>query len=424
MAHRKTLRKLPPTTALVCVAAAIASTLAAPAAASLGLAAGSHETQRLSPGASVSVGASVSIGEPLLGVSTPTLPPLKTPTVEATPPPVKAPTVRAPAPVPPTAPVKAPSVKAPGVSVKAPTVSVATGTTTNANAPSASIKASAGPTPLASARTQSSGVQAAAKAPSVSLRTSSRTAGANAAGGAAAGGTTDAARRDPAAAGQGTLGAGYRQLPPFEASTDRRARARIVKRERALKATVARFRDCMGALPGAERRLLELRSGLGAQEPLSPRAAAARLHLTPARAAGLERLALRELRSAARTGGCGRISQIVAGVSAFVAHGLGGPSAGGPSAGRSEVLGARYGRAPSSPAAVGRGDSAKPLLDSSFLDAGLVLLLLCALIMVGLTLLDELTRRTRGRPLEKYVRGAVGLRYARARGRVHARARR
>ncbi len=83
-------------------------------------------------------------------------------------------------------------------------------------------------------------------------------------------------------------------------------RARIARRERTLKATVARLAGCLGEVPPRQRKLLELRSGLGGEDPLDPRAAAAKLHVSLGRLVGWERRAVRELRAQASADGCRR----------------------------------------------------------------------------------------------------------------------
>ncbi len=173
-----------------------------------------------------------------------------------------------------------------------------------------------------------------------------------------------------------------------------------------LKATVARFEGCLADLPSTHRRLLELRTGLGPLDPLDPKAAAARLQIAPSRVTHLERRALRELRSAASTGGCSRMVQIVAGVGSFIARGIGG-AGNGPSAG-SGVLGVRYETAPSSGAAAPKGPSSSGrLLGVGIPDADLMLLLLIPLILIGLTILHLITRGSRRGPLEKYVNRVI-----------------
>jgi hypothetical protein len=102
----------------------------------------------------------------------------------------------------------------------------------------------------------------------------------------------------------------------------RGGRARTVD-DRTLAATVARLQGCLSELPERPRQALMLRTGIGAPQPLGPRATAARLHLGMMRLARVERQALAELRDAARAHACGQMSEIVAAVVAFL-----GPSAG------------------------------------------------------------------------------------------------
>jgi hypothetical protein len=105
-------------------------------------------------------------------------------------------------------------------------------------------------------------------------------------------------------------------------------RERIEGRERKLKALVARFAGCLSDLPERQRRLLELRTGVGASKPLGPHAAAEQLHVGSARFAQLEKQAIRELRGSARTRGCGGASEVVEGVMAFIGEGFGGAHSG------------------------------------------------------------------------------------------------
>jgi hypothetical protein len=264
--------------------------------------------------------------------------PLETPTVPvkvpSVPPPVETPTVTVQVPTVTTPPVKTPSVPVPTVTVKAPSVSVNTTsspTTTSPKAPSVSINS---PT-------------VSVKAPSVSVGTSTGSAGATSSSGSSSGVTGSSTSR-PAGAGSaagasgasgapgsastpgtyGSPGAGYGELPPIEGTPGRRARARIASREHLLKATVARFQGCLVALPASNRRLLELRTGYGKARPLSPRAAAARLHIGSARLARLEKQAVHELNDAAASNGCARTGEVIEAALSLIGAGFGGGHAG------------------------------------------------------------------------------------------------
>ena len=258
----------------------------------------------------------VTVKTPAITVTTPPLP-VKTPTV-----PVKTPTLPVKTP---TVPVKAPTVpvKAPAVPVKTPTISAKTPgqvPTGGQNLAKTSVKRPIrcvrGSTRFAEARSRRR--QQSSTGNSVAGQRSTSTGG----GGSAAsrGGSTA-----PAPLGEyRSIGGGYRQLPVSEGRRGRRARARIARRERMLKAKVARFRGCLSDLPGTQRELLELRTGLGTPRALSPRAVASRLHVGPARFARLERQAVRELSDAASTHACGRMSEVVARVASFIGAGFGG----------------------------------------------------------------------------------------------------
>lgn len=113
-------------------------------------------------------------------------------------------------------------------------------------------------------------------------------------------------------------------MPPIEGAPGKRARARIARREHLLKATVARFRGCLVALPASNRQLLELRTGYGDARPLSPRATAARLHVGAAQFAHLEKQAVHELSDAAATHACARTGEVVEAAMSLIGAGLGG----------------------------------------------------------------------------------------------------
>jgi hypothetical protein len=140
----------------------------------------------------------------------------------------------------------------------------------------------------------------------------------------------------------GSPGAGYGELPPIEGAPGKRARARIARRERLLKATVARFQGCLVALPASNRRLLELRTGYGDARPLSPRATAARLHVGAAQLAHLEKQAVHELSDAAATHSCARTGEVVEAAMSLIGASFGGGHAG--TIGRTEVASFRASR--------------------------------------------------------------------------------
>jgi hypothetical protein len=257
---------------------------------------------------------------PTVPIATPTVP-IKTPTVPITTPTVtvQTPTVTAKAPAPlPTVSTKTPTIATPTVSASAPSLTVSGGKA------SVGTSSASSTTPSGSRTGSGTGARATGAA-----GTTSGSAGGSGGSGTAAGGAGTAP----------TLLGGYGAphvnsgMPPMEARAGSRARARIASRERALKAIVAHFQGCLGALPDTQRELLQLRVGVGTIRPLSPRAAAARMHLGVARVTRLERQAVLELRDAASTHSCGRLSSFVAAVvsyfhAAFGGHaGLGGVEA-------------------------------------------------------------------------------------------------
>ncbi|MEA2335694.1 MAG: hypothetical protein QOG40_2184 [Solirubrobacteraceae bacterium] len=254
----------------------------------------------------------VTVKTPPVTVTTPSVP-VKTPTVT-----VKTPTI----------PVKTPTVpiKTPTVTVK--TTATAPSTAISTKTPSVAVGTSTGSVSVSGASV-ATGTTSSSSGRSTSPTQSSST------GKAVAGQGMTSAGGGSGALGGGSLGTapgplsayagiGYGQLPASEGHPGRRARARIARRERMLKAEVARFQGCLGVLPTAQRELLELRTGLRASRPLGPRAVATRLHLGQARFARLETQAVRELRAAASTHGCSRIGEFVAGVASFIGAGFGG----------------------------------------------------------------------------------------------------
>jgi hypothetical protein len=68
---------------------------------------------------------------------------------------------------------------------------------------------------------------------------------------------------------------------------------------------VTSLSGCIGLLPPRRGQMLSLRAGLGGAAPLSRSAAAAQVGIAAGRAARVERRALRQLRRAGRSGGCG-----------------------------------------------------------------------------------------------------------------------
>lgn len=263
---------------------------------------------------------SVPITTPTLTVQAPPPPVVTTPTIsvplEAPPPPVQAPTV----------PVKAPTVTAPKVTLKAPTVTVKEAALAGVPAPSVSVKASGGSaggslvTVKASSPSATSSNGSAASSRSATRSGSTGAAGANQSGSGSGG--LGGAGGLSGVAGYG-LGPGYAELPALAGRLSHRARARIAAREHSLKAMVAQLHGCLGNLPESQRRLLELRTGLGSK-PLGPQAVAARLHVGPHRFAELERRAVRELRASANTRGCGESAgQVASGVISFIGAAFG-----------------------------------------------------------------------------------------------------
>jgi len=79
---------------------------------------------------------------------------------------------------------------------------------------------------------------------------------------------------------------------------------RPARRERRLHRTVTHLRGCLDDLPTAERRVLVLRTGVGARHARSRAGVGRALDLSPRRVGRLERRGLRRLRALARGGRC------------------------------------------------------------------------------------------------------------------------
>lgn len=255
----------------------------------------------------------VAVVAPTVPVKTPTAP-VKTPTVKVPTAPVKTTAVKTPS-----TPTKAPLKTAP-VSVKAPSVGVST--------PAGSVHTSTGTS--GAPRVSVAGTGATASGGPPGARATQATPSASPSGSATSASGMDASGVSGPAASASPLGAygspgiGYSELPPTEGAPSHRARARIARRERLLKATVEHFQGCLVALPADNRQLLELRTGYGAGAPLTPRATAARLHLDAAQVARLEKEAVHELSDAAATNSCARTGEVVDAAMALIGAGLGG----------------------------------------------------------------------------------------------------
>lgn len=102
----------------------------------------------------------------------------------------------------------------------------------------------------------------------------------------------------PGSGGSGGSDSGSGRADPQESG------ARVVKRERRLRRVVRRLERCLSVLPPLSTRVLALRAGLGAADPLSRGQVARRLD-RPARAVGrIERRGVERLRRALRNGSC------------------------------------------------------------------------------------------------------------------------
>jgi hypothetical protein len=316
----------------------------------------------------------VSVQTPTVPIATPTVP-IKTPTVT-----VQTPTATVTSPVPlpvPTVTTKLPSATTPTASASAPSVTVSggkvsVGTSSASSGTSSPSRAGTGPGAGATGTTSASS------------------------GGSGGPGAPGAGASGPGAAstvlgsyGSPRVNSG---MPPLEGRAGSHARARIASRERALKAIVARFQGCLAVLPDAQREVLELRVGVGTIRPLSPRAAAARMHVGVARVTRLEKQAVLELRNAASTHSCARLASFVAAVASYFDATFGGH------AGAGGVEAVNYDLSPA--AALGKLPAAprdEGLLGSNFsaIPGGMISLLL--LLLTGVLALTAIVADATGR---------------------------
>jgi hypothetical protein len=269
----------------------------------------------------------VPVKTPTVPVKTPTVP-VKTPTV-----PVKTPTVPVKTP---TVPVKTPTipVKTPAIPVKVPTVPVKT-PTVPVHAPTVPVKTSAPPrvpsvqTPSAPSwstapkapplpRIPGTGAGAAASPiagplrspPALPVRSSARAALGGAVaqslvpGQALAGATLGAASGGLASAGGGAAQADPVSVDAIEEITRLLEHPHANPSTSAVTQVVKQLAGCLSQLHGRLPTVLRLRAGVGRSHPLSLTAVARRLGVPRRRAARLEMLALRRLRTAAETTSC------------------------------------------------------------------------------------------------------------------------
>jgi hypothetical protein len=129
----------------------------------------------------------------------------------------------------------------------------------------------------------------------------------------AAPGRSSASGGDEAAAASSAGGEPADAEPaPRRAGDDSRPRGSAsAHREVRLRRAVRAVSGCLGSLAAAERRVLVLRSGLGAGPPRSRRAVARILDVRVPRVRRLERTGLRHARALARADVCGRSAAVV-----------------------------------------------------------------------------------------------------------------
>jgi hypothetical protein len=338
---------------------------------------------------------SLELEGPQLTATTPSIT-VEAPTVTTKAPPVtvKPPTVTVKAPPPPTiAPTpKVPPAKPPTVTVKAPSVSTTTPVVGSRSTPSVTVG-----TPSPTPRTSGGAAGAGATTTARSAPGGSSPVGAGSAS-SASGSGAKAAGLQPF----GSVGAGAR--PGADHHRAAALGGHAGARERRLKALVARLSGCLGALPGAERQLLELRTGVHGGAALSARVVADRLGIGARRLARREAAAVRHLRARARASDCSRGSAIVArarsSVAVLIGNRVGAGGSGG--SGAVGVAGVRYERAaPARSAPPKAASEEKPLLGVGLPAEDIRLLLLIPLVAIGLTILSVLAGARRG-PFDHY----------------------
>ncbi|HEY6522396.1 MAG TPA: hypothetical protein VIY10_01435 [Solirubrobacteraceae bacterium] len=348
----------------------------------------------------VAAGLGVLVAQPLAGTAAmlpqpPAVPKLTVPAVTVpsvstpvgTTPSVTTPSVTTPS-------VTTPSVTTPPVST--PVAVVPSVTTPRMTTPSVTTPPASAPSATAPARTMASKVSALVGGPTQSASPSGATgdpasAAPDLAGGAAGVPAAGGTRTGLARGGDG-------------ASRHESARARRIasaRESRRLRRLVTGLHGCLGTLGVGAQRLLTLRAGLTG--PARSAAVTARvLHVSPAREARLERLALVALQRSAATG-CGGPSPVVA--RTLVSSGTLSPSApppsgaapaSGPTASLSAAHAERPGRGGRSLAAPQpRGTAVERAETTSSFPSVLVPALLALLLALALLALPETRRRLR-----------------------------
>ena len=327
----------------------------------------------------------VSPAVPQLTVPAVTVPSVSTPV--GTTPSVTTPSVTTPS-------VTTPSVTTPPVST--PVAVVPSVTTPRMTTPSVTTPPASAPSATAPARTMASKVSALVGGPTQSAPPSGApgdpaSAAPDIAGGVAGVPAAGGARTGLARGGDG-------------ASRHASARARRIasaRESRRLRRLVTRLHGCLGTLGVGAQRLLTLRAGLTG--PARSAAVTARvLHVSPAREARLERLALVALQRSAATG-CGGPAPVVA--RALASAGTLSPSApqpsgAAPASGPAASLSAAHAERParggrSLPAPQPRGTAVERAETSSSFPSVLVPALLALLLALALLALPETRRRLR-----------------------------
>jgi hypothetical protein len=236
---------------------------------------------------------------PPVKTSTVTAPPVKTPTVTA--PPVKTPTVTAP-------PVKTPTVTAPSVktpAVTTPPVKTPAGTVPSTSTPSASVPS------VSTGSSSSSGLTGSG----------SSSAGSSAGGGGSSSSASPSGATSPSGIAPRATGTTPADATAIRVALRNTTSAETPKGDRALRDAVLRFEGCLDSVPRTQRRVLELRAGVGSATTRS-RAEVARLTgLRTRSVARLERRGLKRLRTLANRGTCAGATRGTVGGAAPVAPG-------------------------------------------------------------------------------------------------------
>lgn len=294
-------------------------------------------------------------------VSSPTVPAVTVPSVQASP--VQTPTISSPT-------VTTPSVTTPSVTTPSVTTSPITPAGATAPVPGSTLGAAPGATGVTPPHV-------AAPSGSLTARTT--------------GNTTSGVTQAPAGGGPPTLPSALAASvgSDIALATGELPGSTPAQRLLALRRAVRALRGCLTSLPATERKVLELRAGLGLDRPRTRKRVAELTHLSLEQVRRLERSGLRHLRSLGN-GGCGVAPSTTAIAFAPALPTLGADLSGG----EVQVLGERTagGNAPSADDAASRQPQ-EPMAGSGEAMPDLALLLIPIVVLAFLVFAAKEIRR-------------------------------